>query len=202
MHTQVGHAAPGVNIFDLQAAELFPAKAVVQERRQDSSISQAFEPLVRRQSHELPGLLVRDRLLPISLPGFDIATLTEVLALNLPDLEAAAAAQVREHLRSLGNGGEAWVNDGMTRVDSASGGKPHDTCPFCAQNLASSPIIQHYQAYFSRTYERLKSAIDEMVQGVNRQHGGDVPAHSSGLFGLRLRTVSFGTTSPTYPQPM
>ncbi|HEX4182428.1 MAG TPA: hypothetical protein VHY34_04155, partial [Caulobacteraceae bacterium] len=118
----------------------------------------------------------RAAFLPLTLPGFDVAAINALLARNLPDLEAAAAARVREHLRSLGRGGEAWVGDGMGRVAGASEGKGHEACPFCAQDLAGSPLIQHYQAYFSEGYGALKAAITEAGQGINTAHGGDVPA--------------------------
>lgn len=113
---------------------------------------------------------------PLALPAFDPAAIDALLARNLPDLEAAAAARVREHLRSLGRGGEAWVGDGMARIASASAAHDHEVCPFCAQDLEASPLIRHYQAYFSEAYEGLKSAITTTGQGINTTHGGDVPA--------------------------
>jgi wobble nucleotide-excising tRNase len=114
--------------------------------------------------------------LPLALPSFDVTALNALLARHLPDLEAAAAARVRDHLRRIGRGGEAWVSDGMNRVAGASEGNAHETCPFCAQDLAASPLIQHYQAYFSEDYSSLKNAITEAGQGVNTTHGGDMPA--------------------------
>jgi wobble nucleotide-excising tRNase len=113
---------------------------------------------------------------PLALPAFDPDAIDALLARNLPDLEAAAAARVREHLRSLGRGGEAWVADGMPRVASASEGQGHDVCPFCAQDLGPSPLIRHYQAYFSEAYEALKVAIKETGLGVAATHGGEIPA--------------------------
>lgn len=112
----------------------------------------------------------------LSLPGFDVPAITALLARTLPDLEAEAAARVRDHLRSLGRGGEAWVNDGMARIQPAPDGSDHEVCPFCAQDLAGSPILQHYQAYFSEAYRGLKEAINETGQGINAAHAGDVPA--------------------------
>ena len=113
---------------------------------------------------------------PLELPAFDPAAIDALLARNLPDLEAAAAARVREHLRSLGRGGETWVGEGMARVANASAGQGQDVCPFCAQDLAASPLIRHYQAYFSEAYDALKAAITATGQGINTTHGGDVPA--------------------------
>lgn len=112
----------------------------------------------------------------LSLPVFDADALNALLGRNLPDLEVDAAARVRAHLRSLGRGGEAWIGDGMARIPGASEGKPSETCPFCAQDLGASPLIRHYQAYFSAAYEALKDAIKEVGQGINTTHGGDAPA--------------------------
>lgn len=113
---------------------------------------------------------------PLSLPAFDVPALNELLARTLPDLEAEAAARVRTHLRSLGRGGEAWVSDGVGRIAAASEGRDEEICPFCAQGLAASPVIQHYQAYFSEAYQGLRSAINQAGQGVNAEHAGDIPA--------------------------
>ncbi len=112
----------------------------------------------------------------LSLPAFDPDGLNTLLARGLPALEADAAARVRTHLRSLGRGSEAWVGDGMTRISGASEGQPGENCPFCAQDLGPSPLIRHYQAYFSDAYEALRTAIKGSGQGINTTHGGDVPA--------------------------
>lgn len=140
----------------------------------DTKIQEAERSLAAARSADT----VRQRasFMPLALPGFDVAAIDTLLARNLPDLEAGAAARVREHLRNLGKGGEGWVGDGMGRIAGASEGKGHETCPFCAQDLAGSALIQHYQAYFSEAYEALKAAIKEVGQGINTTHGGDVPA--------------------------
>lgn len=119
---------------------------------------------------------LRPALAALSLPAFDLDALNALLARNLPHLEADAAARVRAHLRSLGRGGETWVGDGMARIPGASAGHAGEICPFCAQDLGASPLIRHYQAYFSDVYEALKNAITEVGQGINATHGGDVPA--------------------------
>lgn len=113
---------------------------------------------------------------PFALSAFDTVGINGLLARTLPDLQAEAAARVRAHLGSLGRGGEAWVGDGMGRAASASAGHEQEICPFCAQSLDGSPLIQHYQAYFSEGYEELKVAITELGEGINTAHGGEVPA--------------------------
>ena len=144
----------------------------------DSEIDTKIQEAVRNLAAARSADVIRQRasFSPLVLPGFDIAAINALLARNLPDLEAAAAARVREHLRSLGKGGEGWVGDGMGRVAGASAGRGHETCPFCAQDLAGSLLLQHYQAYFSEGYQALKIAIKEVGQGINTTHGGDVPA--------------------------
>ena len=140
----------------------------------DTKIQEAERSLAAARAADV----VRQRaiFMPVTLPGFNVATINTLLARNLPDLEAEAGTRVREHLRSLGKGGEAWVGEGMVRIAGASEGKGREACPFCAQDLAGSELIQHYQAYFSAAYEALKTTIKEVGQGINATHAGDVPA--------------------------
>ncbi len=112
----------------------------------------------------------------LTLPAFDIAAIDALLARTLPDMEAVAAARVRAHLQHLGKGGEVWVAEGLPRISGVSEGRASEICPFCAQGLVGSSMIEHYQAYFSEAYGGLKAAIREMGQGIAAAHGGDVPA--------------------------
>lgn len=128
--------------------------------------------------------------LPLSLPAFDTEAINVLLARTLPNLEADAAARVRAHLRSLGRGGEAWVGEGMNRIARASEEPGHDVCPFCAQDLAGSALMGHYQAYFSEAYEGLKATITQTGQGINTAHAGEIPA----AFERAVRIASDGRT--------
>jgi wobble nucleotide-excising tRNase len=112
----------------------------------------------------------------ISLPEFDTTALSALLGRDLADLDIAAVAHVQAHLTTLGAGAERWVGDGMPRIPAASAGQDHDVCPFCAQDLRGSPLIDHYRAYFSEGYSSLKTAIAEAIRGINATHGGDIPA--------------------------
>ena len=49
-------------------------------------------------------------------------------------------------------------------------------CPFCAQDLQSSPLINHYRAYFSQAYTSLKKDIADEITTIEKRHGGDIPA--------------------------
>lgn len=105
----------------------------------------------------------------IRLPAFDTEAIDALLARSLPDLDADAATRVQAHLTRLGNGGETWVAEGMSRISD-------DTCPFCAQDLNSSPVLAHYRVYFSEAYKALKNAIADAIAAVSNEHSGDIPA--------------------------
>ncbi len=111
----------------------------------------------------------------ISLPDFDLDGINEILGRTLADLEAVAAEQVRAHIAKLRDGGESWVSDGMARIAPVSEGREIDACPFCAQDLTGSNLIDHYRSYFSQAYEGLKAAIRQIEIGVRNVHAGDIP---------------------------
>ena len=109
---------------------------------------------------------------PLALPALDVDAVEAVLQRDLPSLDAAAAARVQAHLAGAGRGAEAWIADGMQR----QGGDPAGPCPFCAQDLAASPVIGHYRAYFGEGYRSLKRAVADALASVTRSHGDEVPA--------------------------
>lgn len=111
-----------------------------------------------------------------SLPVFDLGAIERILVQDLPALDAATLARVLTHLAGLGQGGEPWVADGMRRIPQGQGTMATGTCPFCAQDLHGSPVIQHYRAYFSDAYASLKRTVADALGAVNQAHGGDVPA--------------------------
>jgi len=111
----------------------------------------------------------------VTLPAFDLSAIERVLQEDLPSLNATAAARVQEHLATLGQRAEAWIEEGMHRVPQVSQGEA-TPCPFCGQDLAGSELITHYQGYFSDEYAGLKRRVSETFAAINRAHGGDVPA--------------------------
>ena len=111
---------------------------------------------------------------PITLPDIDVNSINVILSQTLADLEAEAATRVRSHLDSLGNGGEAWVADGMSRISSASKGYNFKICPFCSQNLDDSELINLYQAYFSKEYKTLTTSIQQIIFDVRNVHNRDI----------------------------
>lgn len=111
----------------------------------------------------------------LGLPAFDTAALDRILGEDLPSLDAAAATQVQVHLTGLGEGGETWVGDGMRRIPQPPAGA-RVNCPFCAQDVTGSPVINHYRAYFSAAYADIKRRVSEALANVSRTHENDLPA--------------------------
>ena len=150
----------------------------------DTKIQDAERRLAAAKSAD--AIRQRSGFIPITLPDFNTDAVDEVLGKTLANLEAGAATRVREHLSKLGRGGEAWIADGMQRIEPASERQDTEICPFCAQELQESELIDHYQAYFSEAYETLKTTIRQMGISVRDTHGGDIPA----AFERIIRTTS------------
>lgn len=156
--------------------------------KNDPDIDAKIQEAERRLAAAKSADTIRQRagFIAIALPDFDVAAVNAVLAQTLPNLQAQAAARVREHLGRLGRGGETWVAEGMPRIAPASEGKDAGICPFCAQDLQGSALIDHYQVYFSVAYETLKTTIRQTGTTVRETHGGDIPA----AFERGIRTAS------------
>ena len=107
------------------------------------------------------------------LPVFNKGVLGDILSRTLPDLEAEAANGVSAHFRRLSDGGETWVGEGMSKLDAVTADDGSQDCPFCAQPLEGSILIEHYRVYFSDAYERHKEAIQETNRAVEVEHGGE-----------------------------
>lgn len=112
---------------------------------------------------------------PLDLPAFDVRELDRVLEQDLLTLDAAAAERVRDRLANLGRGAEAWVTAGMERIPDVADGQTVAVCPFCAQSVEDSPVLNHYRAYFSQEYSDLKETVSTALAEVNRLHGGEAP---------------------------
>jgi wobble nucleotide-excising tRNase len=108
----------------------------------------------------------------ITLPGFHLAGLEELLGKTLSALDAAALSRVQAHFAMLGERGEAWVAERMEHVAPAGTGP----CPFCAQELSASPMLAHFRAYFSEEYAQLKSLIGDSMNRLDHEFSGDALA--------------------------
>ncbi len=145
---------------------------------EDANIDEAIQRAERNLAAAREQDLIRNTPVfnRLSLPIFDVVALDQILQRDLPSLDAAAVAEVQNHLSALGPNGESWVADGMQRVPQPSSERATASCPFCAQDLAGSPIISHYRAYFSRAYAELKQAVSDVLTEIENAHGEDVPA--------------------------
>lgn len=146
--------------------------------QEDTGIDEKIQGAERRLAAAKAADAIRQRpsFTPLSLPDFDTAEINRVLGTTLDGLDADAATSVREHIAAIGQGGEAWVAEGMPRILSYEHEHDDEYCPFCAQNLGGSDIIGLYRQYFSEAYGALKTAIRDTGIGIRDTHGQEVPA--------------------------
>lgn len=133
----------------------------------DEQIEQAERALAAAQSAD--SVRRESTFDQIRLPAFDVPAIEALLNRTLDDVDAEALSRVQSHLAQLGPDAEAWVSEGMQRIQGES-------CPFCAQDLGASPILAHYRAYFSEAYGALKAAITQEIASIDKAHGGNMAA--------------------------
>ena len=61
--------------------------------------------------------------------------------------------------------------EGVNRIRPREGDLSGSTCPFCAQDLSSSPLIRHYQGYFGSAYEELRNRTSATLAEIQGIHG-------------------------------
>lgn len=146
----------------------------------DDLLQEAERALAAARKSEI--IAQKNSFISLSLPDFDLEVLNTLLATSLPDIETASAAQVNEHIASLGDGGESWVAAGMKVVTD----KKLNDCPFCKQGLSDSDIIPHYQSIFSQEYSALKDEISTSLSGLERDHRAELMT----AFERNVRTIT------------
>lgn len=107
-------------------------------------------------------------------PTFDLPTLEAVMKEGLPELDSSALARLQLHFRQIGDGGEAWIASGMSRIVNSDDKVPQ--CPFCFQSLDQSSVLGNYRVYFREEYQNLKIRITRLINEVRGIHGGDSQA--------------------------
>ena len=110
-------------------------------------------------------ILETDMFEKIDLPVFDEPAISAILQQSLQNLSVEAANSVTRHIKSLGDGGESWVANGVGYMSGNAG-----ACPFCGQVTADALLITHYRAYFSEAYEDLKRGVRDILKDVRRSH--------------------------------
>lgn len=116
----------------------------------------------------------------LGLPLAEVDALEQVLTRNLADLDAAALASVQGHFATHGRGTETWVSEGMRLLGQSS------ECPFCAQDVAATTLVDHYRVYFSQAYADHKEAITSERSRILAGFDGDALA----AFQRRMTTAS------------
>lgn len=140
----------------------------------DSKIEQAERALAAARNSQ--AIQVRGPFIAPVLPEIESDAINAILGRTLANVEADAIGRVRAHLAKLGKEGEEWVAKGVTLIPTASAAAGSELCPFCEQDLAGSPLLAHYRAYFSESYEALKGAITDAGKAFADVHSGDVRA--------------------------
>jgi len=109
-----------------------------------------------------------------NLPKFAVDEFNAILATKIDDLETSAVQKVQTHLTEIGSGSENWVSEGLSRSQNLDIDVEKQDCPFCAQPLSGSSIIEHYQKYFSDDYNSLKDRIKDAGQETNTKYGPEL----------------------------
>jgi len=161
-----------------------PARPNIDEEIQEAERSLAA---AREQASVQTTPLFRE----LNLPVFDLNKIELLLQKDLPALDSATLKQVQTHLASIGPGGEAWVADGFRRTNQGEESAELESCPFCAQTLNGSALIQHYRAYFSEAYSSLKREVSEVLEEVIHTHGGDIPVNFERSFRVAVELRQF-----------
>jgi wobble nucleotide-excising tRNase len=112
----------------------------------------------------------------LTVPTFDVGAVESLLARDLAGLDQSVVARVQAHLATLGPEGGTWISTGMRLQDLRSQDAAAAACPFCDQDIAHAPILQHYRAYFGEGYRALTGEIASTIDALARTHGGEVPA--------------------------
>lgn len=127
----------------------------------------------------------------VELPTFDVAGINVLLGRDMPRLDAAAAVQVQAHLARIGPTGERWVGDGIAVLARDDQPWADKDCPFCAQSLHGSDIIEHYRAYFGAEYGALKTELATTGRTITTTHSGDTPAAFERAVGVAMQRRTF-----------
>lgn len=138
----------------------------------DSKIAQTERDLAIAQ--EAQAVTQAPPITPLEMSPFDSGRIADLLADTLGLREGAVPEIVRHHLQGLGTGGERWVEEGLRRLKSEGHDSSH--CPFCAQELAGSALIDPYETLFSDAYRELGQRVADWIEAIERRHGGDAIA--------------------------
>lgn len=108
----------------------------------------------------------RPQLQPLTPPGSprDLAELldTQVAAMS-QEVEERVRRHIQEHLDGTG---EQWLRQGLGYVRGGS-------CPFCAQGLEGSTLVQLYGQFFSATYREHVIRIQQALNALRQRYSDE-----------------------------
>jgi len=137
---------------------------------------------------------------PYTLSEIAIEPIRALLGRTLEGLDQTATNQVQQHFASLGRGGEAWVESGISRVPGGLEDGNGQPCPFCAQDLGGSALVNHYRSYFAAAYAGHKSSIDTVIQQFASEHSTDAQLHLSRIVRLWSEAHGFWSQFTDIPE--
>ena len=139
-------------------------EAIMAEERRYNALKNAEEVRAKSFFSDIP------------LPSIEVDNIIKILSKSLPDLGNQALSKIKKHFNKIGEGGEQWIEQGMHRIYKATDQSKELPCPFCAQNLNNSSLIDLYRGYFSEAYSDLIHDIDSSIGRIKRDLGGDAIA--------------------------
>ena len=78
----------------------------------------------------------------------------------------------------------------MRRVIEGNNG----SCPFCGQDITGLELIEHYRAYFSEAYDRLKRDVKGMKNRIERTHADGAQVNFERSIGKTRQLQQFWAT--------
>ena len=104
--------------------------------------------------------VVGQRPQPNELPllDFPVNAVQKRLQLAVDDVVAEASKSAKAHLSRMWTGAESWVHTGWVNRDDSG------LCPFCKQDLSSSPVLSIFEHYFSDAYRDTKHEVSRMLE--------------------------------------
>lgn len=132
----------------------------------------------------------------IHLPAIDTETISLTLQSDLPNLDRMADARVQAHVRALGEGGEAWVEQGIRRVRE----QEDRACPFCGESLEGLDLVAHYRSYFSEGYHKLRQDVTDQLEIIELNHSNGAQANFERAVGLARQVGQFWATYADVPE--
>ena len=110
----------------------------------DSEISKLEEKLADIKAVNLYRQRKKISNLGIAKPSFD----KSIFEVNLEKISQDAQEKVSQHMKNhFKKEDEHWIKDGLELVTETK------ACPFCAQNLANSPIFSFYSEFITESYK-------------------------------------------------